>query len=226
MSSEKSLKDENAWLIRGVLACHFAAFAFVAFKSSGLAGQITVAGMVEQAEAFLKPGSLSLVLIVLTKLWLLGLVPPGVRDQVIHWRRQHPLPGARAFTEIGPASSRVDMQTLDTLHGPLPSDPGEQDRLFYRIYSQYRDEVPVQDPHRSYLAARDIGTINLLLTLPLPVLAGWVTADAALTVGYAVVLLLIYTVTAFAAQRYGERLVENTLAVASAEAAAVSGSAS
>lgn len=215
MSRESSLKDQNAWLIRGVLALHFLAFAFVAFDLGWFAAGKTPAEFVEQTKGLLKPGSLSLALIVLAKLWLLGLVPPGLRDQLIHWRRRHPLPGARAFTGIGPDSRRVDLHRLDSLYGPLPTDPSEQDREFYRIYRQHRDEVAVRDPHRSYLAARDIGSVNLLLALLLPWPAWWATGSLTLAAGYAGILLLGYAVTALVAQRYGERLVENTLAVAS-----------
>ena len=108
------------------------------------------------------------------------------------------------------------MVRLEQIYGPLPTDPGEQGRLFYRIYSRYIDATGVLDAHKSYLAARDIGTINLLLCCLLPGFALWATHDLARTAIYAAALFLSYLLMALSAQVYGTRLVENALAAASA----------
>ena len=99
----------------------------------------------------------------------------------------------------------------------LPTDQGEQGRLFYKIYSTYSNAVGVLDAHRSYLAARDIAMINLILSVLLPGFALWATGDGIRTVAYIGVLFLCYLLAATAAQVYGVRLVENTLAAASAD---------
>jgi hypothetical protein len=101
----------------------------------------------------------------------------------------------------------------------LPTDPGEQSRLFYSIYKKYANDVGVLDAHKSYLATRDIGTINLLLLIVLVPLAYWSTEDHKRVLVYSAILLGAYVVTCIAAQAYGARLVQNSLAVASYDTA-------
>lgn len=216
MSTQTSLKAQNAWLVRAVLLIHALVFGYVAFEPVVLA-QLAVPDAMDKAKAALAPGSLSLAIIVLAKLVLLGLVPARLRDRLIHWRWRHPLPGSRAFSKFGSGDSRVDMARLEQTYGPLPDDPGEQGRLFYKIYSAYTDSVGVLDAHKSYLAARDIGMINLILFALLPGFAWWATLDGTRTAAYAGALLLSYLLMAIAAQVYGVRLVENALAAASAD---------
>jgi hypothetical protein len=214
MSAGKSLKEQNAWLIRTALVVHALAFAYVVLKPFPIA-QFAEPGIGKQIQEFLAPGSISLGIIALTRLVLLGLIPPQLRDRLIHWRWSHPLPGARAFTKIGPADQRVDMKKLQKTYGRLPTDPGKQGRLFYSIYQKYSSEVGVLDAHKSYLAARDIGTINLLLFFLLVPLACWALEDYKRTGVYAAILFMAYAATCIAAQVYGTRLVQNSLAAAS-----------
>lgn len=215
MKAAKSLKEQNAWLIRATLLIHALAFAYVAFEPFPIA-QISDPGFSKKVQGLLAPGSISLALIALTRLALLGMIPAQWRDRLVHWRWQHPLPGARAFTDIGPKDARVDLKKLQKTYGKLPDDPGRQSQMFYSIYKTHANDVGVLDAHKSYLAARDIATINLLLLILLPPLAWWATNDFYRTCGYAGALLLAYIVMCLAAQIYGARLVQNSLAVASA----------
>lgn len=216
MSEQTSLKTQNAWIVRAVLLIHGIVFAYVAFEPI-LLTQLAGPDAHERIQAALAPGSFSLAIIVLAKLVLLGLVPAWLRDRLIHWRWRHPLPGSRAFSKLGPADPRVDMARLERDYGPLPIDPIEQGRVFYKIYGACKDAVGVLDAHRSYLAARDIGMINVILLILLPGFAWWATQDVVRTTLYAGVLFLSYLLMAIAAQVYGARLVENALAAASAD---------
>jgi hypothetical protein len=214
MSNGRSLKEQNAWLIRAVLLLHAIAFAYVIFEPFFLA-QISRPDILQKLREALAPGAISLAVIAIARIVLLGLVPSRLRDRLIHWRWRHPLPGAQAFTKFGPADPRVDMDKLESIYGPLPTDPKQQGALFYRIYSANAARAGVLDAHKSYLAARDIGTINLLMFVLLSPPAYWATEDLLRTGAYAVTLLLSYVLTSLAAQAYGARLVENTLAAAS-----------
>jgi hypothetical protein len=214
MTIATSLKEQNAWLIRAVLLLHAIAFAYVAFEPFVLA-QNSGPDILQKLREALAPGAISLAAIALARIVLLGLVPSGLRDRLIHWRWRHPLPGARAFTKFGPADPRVDMSKLGKVYGPLPTDANQQGALFYRIYSTHATRVGVLDAHKSYLAVRDIGTINFLLFVLLPPSAFWATDDVVRPGVYAVALFLSYALTSLAAQVYGARLVENTLAAAS-----------
>jgi hypothetical protein len=214
MSTAKSLKEQNAWLIRTALVVHAVAFAYVVFQPLPII-QFAEPGFTHKLQGFLAPGSISFGLIALTRLVLLGLIPPHLRDRLIHWRWSNPLPGARAFTKIGPSDSRVDMGKLEKKYGPLPTDPAEQDRRFYSIYKKHANDVGVLDAHKSYLAARDIGTINFLLMILLLPVAAWFAPDGKTLAIYAVFLVLAYVSMCLAAKAYGMRLVQNSLAVAS-----------
>jgi hypothetical protein len=214
MTSGKSLKERNAWLVRTALVVQALAFSYVVFRPLPIA-QFIEPGIGAKIQEFLAPGSIALGFIALTRLVLLGLIPPRLRDALIHWRWRDPLPGARAFTKIGPADPRVDMSRLRRSRGPLPTDPAEQSRLFYSIYKAQADDVGVLDAHKSYLAARDIGTINFLLFVLLAPLA-WLFADNhARAAVYAACLFVAYVLMSIAAQVYSARLVQNALAVAS-----------
>lgn len=211
---QKSLKEQNTWLIRAALVGHAVGFGFVLLQAAGDI-QLGTADFTKKLQQMALPGSLSLGVIALTRLVLLGLIPPTLRDRVVHWKWKHPLPGARAFSQIGPGDPRVNMQRLRELYGKLPIAAAKQSQLFYTIYKKHENEVAVLDAHKSYLAARDIATINLILLFVLPVIAAAATRNIKLSTLYALVLLIAYAATCWAAKVYGTRLVQNSLAIAS-----------
>lgn len=215
MADAKSLKEQNAWLVRAAMIAHIAAFGWIAAEPAELV-RSGPAQLAAKLEAMAVPGSASLGLIVIASLVLLGLVPPNLRDRLVHLRWRDPLPGSRAFTRVGPTSSHVDMATLQARLGPLPVDPAEQNRLFYRLYRPLRDDVGVCDPHRRYLAARDVATITALLIVPLPLLAAAVNGNAGRSALYAAGLLAAYLACAVAAKNYGWRMVQHVLALTAA----------
>lgn len=209
----RSLKEQNAWLLRTALVIHALAFLFVTSPLAAPPG-FGDSFSLERLHAMLLPGSISVGVIALARLVLLGLVPPDLRDRMIFWRWRHPLPGSRAFSEIGPADTRVDMEALRDRLAPLPSDPDRQNSLFYSLYKAHSETVGVLDAHKSYLATRDIATINLLMFVLLPPLAYWSTHDGLRTAIYAALLLVAYLLFSKAAQIYGLRFVQNVLATA------------
>ena len=79
----------------------------------------------------------------------------------------------------------------------------------------HADEVGVLDAHKSYLAARDIGIINLILFVLLPGFSWWATSHLERVATYAAALLVSYLMIAFAARVYAVRFVQNVLAAAS-----------
>lgn len=216
MSEPKSLKEQNAWLIRAAMIAHIVGFAWITLEPAKIV-KGSLSDFLLTLEAVTVPGSMSLGLIVIASLVLLGLIPPNWRDRIIHLRWHNPLPGCRAFTSIGPAASHVDMNCLSARLGQLPSDPAEQNKLFYKIYKPLRDDVGVCDPHRRYLAARDIGTITALLVVPLSLLAFVATENAGRSLVYGVALLVTYLFCAMAAKNYSLRMAQHVLALSAAQ---------
>ena len=216
MADGKSLKEQNAGLIRAAMIGHIVAFVWIAaepLRLLSMNGRMLAARL----EAAAAPGTAAFGLIVVASLLLLGLIDPGWRDRIIHWRSRDPLPGCRAFTRVGPLSSHVNMEVLGAQYGPLPLAGKEQNQLFYRIYREFRDDVGVLDAHGRYLAARDIGTITALVMIPLPLLAWWASGNGERVLSYGMVLFLIYVLCVIAAKNYSWRLVEHVLALASSK---------
>lgn len=216
MADGKSLKEQNAGLIRAAMIGHIVAFAWIAAEPLRLLA-MDGRSLAARLEAAAAPGAAALGLIVIASLLLLGMINPNWRDRIMHWRWRDMLPGCRAFTQVGPESSHVDMTALEAKYGPLPAAGDEQNRLFYRIYRDFRDDVGVLDAHGRYLAARDIGTITALLMLVLPWLAWWASGDGIRSFAYGAVLLVVYGLCVVAAKNYSWRMVQHVLGLASSK---------
>lgn len=215
MAKGGTLKEQNAPLVRAAVVGHVVAFAWAAGEPLRLL-RMDGTALSAKLGALAAPGASAVGLIVLASLLLLGALNPDWRDRLMHWRWRDVLPGCRAFTRVGPASGHVDMDALRARRGPLPVDGAAQNRLFYRIYREHRDEVGVLDAHRRYLAARDVGTITALLAPVLPWLAWWGSGDGRRALGYAAALFGVYALCVAASRNYGWRMVQHVLALDSA----------
>lgn len=214
MAEGNSLKQQNAWLIRAVMIGHFVAFTWVAANPLRLPS-LSQASLLATLEAAAAPGTAALGLIVVASLLLLGMIPPSLRDRLIHHRWTDPLPGYRAFSEVGPKSGHVDMRVLEGAFGPLPEAGSDQNLLFYKLYRSHSNDIGVRDAHGRYLAARDCGTITAILTVTLPWLALWATDDIRLSATYAIALVTVYLLFSVAAKNYSWRMVQHVLALSS-----------
>ncbi len=133
------LFNDLNWSIRGVT-----------FDSSGwVPGKIYV------------PAALHLAALVLCH-----IIPSSLKHRLVFLRWRHPLPGSRAFTKLAPADDRIDMRELSKRYGRLPSDPGEQNRLWYKIYSEKKGDAIVAKSHSTWILLRDMFCISLLLLIP------------------------------------------------------------
>lgn len=217
MADGRSLKKQNASLIRAAMIGHMLAFVWIAAEPMRLLS-MDEALLVKQFEIIAAPSTAAVGLIAIASLLLLGMINPNWRDRIIHLRLRDPLPGCRAFTSVGPASSHVNMEQLENRFGTLPKIGKEQNRLFYKIYCDHREDIGVLDAHGRYLAARDIGTITALVMLVLPWLAWWASDNAMRSFAYGVALVSIYGLCALAAKNYSWRMVQHVLALASSKA--------
>lgn len=125
MAEGKTLKEQNAWLIRAAMIGHMAAFGLIAGQPLRLM-RLDGPSLAGRLEALAAPGTAALGLIVIASLILLGAINPDWRDRLVLWRWHNPLPGCRAFTQIGPKCSHVDMDRLAGEFGPLPTNSEEQ----------------------------------------------------------------------------------------------------
>ena len=137
------------------------------------------------------------------------------KARLVFWRWKHPLPGSYAFTKVAGKDTRVDPDALENAFGPLPTDPAQQNRLWFKWYREYQDEVGISQVHREYLFTRDWTGLVLLLCVALIPLAFWQMIDthAWLFTGF---LVIQYFVVRRSAKIHGERFVASVLANKSA----------
>ena len=215
MSSKgRDLKDEVKFPVRAVIAAH--AFAF-----AGCIGGASFSDM-RLSAAFrhlLEPVGVAAgtaVVMEITRLFVLGLLSARWRDRIAHMRFTAPLPGSRAFSKIAAEDYRVDLETLRSVYGPLPADPVEQNRLFYRMSKAVGDDPGVCNAHKSYLAARDIAVICWLALIPLSMAAFILAPRSNGAAIYAAGLALVAIAASVITRNYGVRFVQNVLAAVTA----------
>ncbi len=144
-----------------------------------------------------------------------GLLSPGAKARVVYWRWQHALPGSGAFTVHLYKEPRVDAKRVEQSWGPLPDDPCDQNRLWYRIYESFNTDTRVVEAHRAWLFSRDLTALTCLFLVLFGTAA--LFSDASWTVcgWYLGALMVQYLVTSIAARNQGIRLVRQVLVNAS-----------
>lgn len=205
-----SLKQKNESKLSLVLVGNLACFHILANTGSLTAGDL--AALVENWAPLL-PAALVLALVKVVNGWL----PAEIKAMIVFWRVAHVLPGHRAFTEIGPDDPRVDMGALAAAFGPLPTDPGQQNRLWYRMLKQVEGDPGVAGTHQDFLFSRDYAAIALLCVGLLGPAAAMSFGSGWVALGYALLLLGQYMVVRIAGEVYGTRLVATVLSVQSVQ---------
>jgi hypothetical protein len=160
--------------------------------------------------AILRAGSTAVLPVVV--LLLSGLLSHDAKARLVYWRIANPLPGSQAFTKHAAADARIDMKALAKNVGSLPTDPGEQNAKWYKMYRQVGDDATVVQAHKLYLMYRDMAAMSLLLMPLVPAalwLAGVPPASRWITGG---LFAAQYIVCAICARHSGTRFVCNVLA--------------
>lgn len=143
-----------------------------------------------------------------------GFLSSNQKAILVFWKFHNPLPGSRAFSVLGKADSRVDMDQLNLKHGPLPLTAADQNNLWYKLYRQNAADTAVNSSHGAFLLARDLVSMSFLFVVfaGLPMLF---FGKSPLNYLYLFVLLLEYLVILIGARNRGNRFVTNVLAVES-----------
>ncbi|KWH53846.1 hypothetical protein [Burkholderia anthina] len=200
-SRSDTLKAANMrWLVS--LAAFDAAVVLL-FVAPGLMDASTL--------AILRAGSTTALPVVV--LLLTGLLSHEAKARLVYWRIVNPLPGSRAFTKHALADARIDMKALAKNVGVLPTDPGEQNAKWYKLYRQVSGDAAVSHAHKLYLMYRDMAAMSLLL-VPLVPAALWYAGAPSASRWIAGGLFAVqYVVCAISARHSGTRFVCNVLAV-------------
>lgn len=202
-----SLKDQNALRLYAIAAANLVLF-FALQRSDALAAGEWADALADwQAAA---PAGVGLVLIGV----LNAQVDALTKARLVYLRINDPLPGAEAFTRWGPQDERVNMAALAVRCASLPTAPGEQNRLWYRIFKSVERDAGVEHAHREYLFTRDYAFLAALMTLVLGAVAVFSFPNAGSGALYMAALLGQFILAARAARHHGRRLVCTVLAVA------------
>ena len=94
-----------------------------------------------------------------------GIVTPHFKAVLVYWKWRNPLPSHQAFSLHGKADKRVDMRALEQEHGRLPTDPVEQNLLWYKLSKATADEPSVDEAHYAWLLARDLTSLSFILLI-------------------------------------------------------------
>lgn len=207
--SDRYLKSENQVWLFGFLVVNLAAFAVVTYI--GLDGVPGAIQWVQSNWESLSAVGLGMVVTTVVS----NLISPQLKAILVFWRWPNPLPGHRAFTQYLGSDPRIDPHRLQEKIGDFPSDPSEQNRLWYRIYRTHESEPSVMGAHRDYLLTRDITWLSFAMFILFGLGSAFLGESALQTAWYPVLLASQYLITSIAARRNGIRFVLNVLAIES-----------
>lgn len=142
-----------------------------------------------------------------------GLLSADAKARVVFFRWRHALPGHRAFGEHAVCDPRVDVAALEKIHGgPLPVEPVEQNRLWYRMYSSIENDQAVRQAHRDYLFMRDYAGLSVVLMVLYGVAGMYFIPSMTVGLIYLAVLAGQFVLVRQAASNYGTRFITTVLA--------------
>jgi hypothetical protein len=195
-----------------VLVFNFVLYSILA-QGASLVAAIQGAGM-RDLKQLIPAGAAALLAGILT-----AQLSPNAKARIAFFRWSHPLPGSRAFSKLMKSDPRIDVRAIEMQFFPLPTEPNEQNALWYKLYRSIASEPSVLDAHANFLFCRDYAVVMLLLLILIwigPLAAG---TSVSATGWFCLVAAAQMIVAMRAAKTRGERLVCNVLAIKSAEIA-------
>ena len=206
MAKDNYLKTKNAPLVWAFLGVNIAILLSIIL--SGKADLSSLNAIWKQMT--IKDGLTAAGLPVLAVI-LAGVLGDIGKARVVFWRIWNPLPGCRAFTHFVHADPRINSAALIAKLGEFPTEPRQQNALWYQLYKKHTGAIIVTRAHKEYLLTRDLAGISAVLLCLFGVAAALSAAAFRLQLGYIIFLVLQYFCTAVAARNYGNRFVTNVL---------------
>ncbi len=114
------------------------------------------------------------------------------------------------------ADSRIDLSRLKASIGEFPTDPVDQNTLWYRLYRKCQNEPSVVSALKDYLLGRDLAVVSLLFLVGGTIMLLGSIGFAASTGWFVVITAAEYLVFSHVARVQGVSLVTNVLAIRSA----------
>lgn len=202
-----SLKDLNRPLLSLVVFANLVAY-YLLLTSDFNFG--SVSEIISNYENYVPSALLALIVGILN-----SQLNHEAKARLVFWRWKHPLPGSFAFTKVMVRDTRIDPEGLEAAFGPLPSDPSQQNRLWFKWYREFQNETGISQVHREYLFTRDWTGLSVLLGVVLIPLAFWQMSfqNGWMVTGF---FLFQFLLVSQSARNHGQRFVASVLANKSA----------
>jgi hypothetical protein len=202
----KSLKEQKRWEIWVIIALNsvflYGVVEAYAIQVDGIRSIFTDASK-------LVPFGLAIVIATV----LSGLLPADAKARLVFLRWRNTLPGHRAFTRYITGDPRIDPVAVQSaIGGPLPVDPVEQNRVWYRLYKTVENDPAIAQVHRDFLLTRDYTALAVLFLVFYGGAGYYSIPSPKIATIYAVLLLIQCVVVRQAAFHYGIRFVTSVLA--------------
>ncbi len=203
-----ALKDKNTPALASIWLVNAAVYFAVVYGGLDLNLLAETWQTLAGTPAILGPTGVMIVLVGV----LNALVGTTTKNRLVFCRWNDALPGCRAFTEHMHTDPRIDVKPLSRYGRPFPTEPAEQNALWYRWYREFAHQDGVRHAHRTYLLARDwTAFAALVLALGGP-MAVWQAVVGRAAWWYIAGLLLQYVLVSKAARNSGVRFVQTVLA--------------
>ena len=147
-----------------------------------------------------------------------GQMTKDFKYLLIFMRLRNRLPGCRAFSYFMNKDPRIDPKSIKAKLIAIPTDPAEQNRIWYKIYKKHKDKDSVIDAHKNFLLAREISGLAFLFLITLGSASLFLFSGWKLRIFYLLGLLAILLLSSQAGRTYGASLVTNVLAEECADA--------
>lgn len=142
-----------------------------------------------------------------------GLLSAETKSRIVFMRWSNSLPGCEAFTRYTTTDPRINLSSIESTYGPLPTDPLQQNALWYKLYRSVETDPSVMQVHREFLLARDYTGLALMMVIVLGA-AGFIQIPSTVTaLSYFVLLLIQFMLAGQAARNHGRRFVTTVLAL-------------
>ena len=157
--------------------------------------------------------SVAAILLPIVPLLLTNVISQSVKARLVFWRWRNPYPGSRAFSKYVHSDDRINAEKLRKNIGEFPTDPKEQNSLWYQLYRRVQNDRAVLDAHKAFLLFRDMSALSLLL-LVLTTGAFYCLSFGLNAIGrIALIFLIQYLLAMLSARVAGERFVCTVLSI-------------
>lgn len=209
---ERSQKDLNRLPLWSALAANLVAYYGLVsgIDLSTLATSETIKHI-----SVLLPGGFAIALCGILNAQLTAIA----KARIVFLKWNDPLPGSEAFSLHAPADPRIDVASVESKFGPLPTEPRAQNVLWYRLYQQVRDIPAVSQISKNWLFARDYACVIVLLTPILAVIGIFQMPSTRNYMTMAALLVVQFLLASQAARNNARRLVATAIALAVASQA-------